>query len=74
MLLVYVCQSVIVNRRQSCFHATKFPVCTLEHWIQIVLSQVQLNLIRNSTLCELTDCLLHEFKLKAIPFTQKDYY
>ena len=61
MVLVYVCQNVIVNFHQSCFHATKFPVCTLEHWIQIVLSQVQLNVICNSTLCELTYCLLHEF-------------
>ena len=36
----------------------KFPVCRLEHWIQIVLSQVRLNLIRNSTLRELgnIDC------------------
>ena len=53
MLLVHVCQDVIVNFQQSCFRTMKFPACRLEHWIQIVLSQVRLNLIRNSTRREL---------------------
>ena len=53
MLRVHVCQNVIVNFHQSCFRTIKFPVCRLEHWIQIILSQVRLNLISNSTLREL---------------------
>ena len=41
MLRVHVCQNVIVNYHQSCFRTMKFPVCKLEHWIQIILSATE---------------------------------